>query len=156
MTIVRPERRVVLTGESPVRGSAEARGSRLLAGGEIRPRPKAFERQGSNPAGRNSQDAFFASGETQRMLDLPGVAGGVTLEKRNADQERPCLTAESGKDRAYKAGGRESRGGAGKPALPGKACKTPRRGEGIHKRDVLWEAARPVRRIGGERILAIE
>jgi hypothetical protein len=35
--MVRPERRVVLTGESPVRVSAEAPGSRLQTGGEIRP-----------------------------------------------------------------------------------------------------------------------
>ena len=38
------------------------------------------------------------------MLDLPGVAGGGTSGKRNAEQERPYLAAESGKDRAYKVG----------------------------------------------------
>ena len=38
------------------------------------------------------------------MLDLSGVAGGGTLGKNNAEQERPYLAAESGKDRAYKAG----------------------------------------------------
>src|SRR5581483_6132588 len=37
LDMVRPERRVVLTGESPVRGSAGAPGSRLQPGGEIRP-----------------------------------------------------------------------------------------------------------------------
>src|ERR1700680_956488 len=35
--MVRPERRVVLTGASPVRVSAGAPGSRLQPGGEIRP-----------------------------------------------------------------------------------------------------------------------
>ena len=51
------------------------------------------------------------------MLDLPGVAGGGTLGKNNAEQERPYPAVESDKDRAYKAGrlkslgaGRESEG----------------------------------------------
>ena len=38
------------------------------------------------------------------MLDLSGVSGGGTLGQSNAEQERPYLAAESGKDRAYKAG----------------------------------------------------
>jgi hypothetical protein len=60
------------------------------------------------------------------MLDLSGVSGGGTLGKSNAEQERPYLAAESGKDRAYKAGrlkshgaGRESEGSV----VPMKACK---------------------------------
>ena len=44
------------------------------------------------------------------MLDLPGVAGGGTLGKSNAEQERPYLAAKSGKDRAYKAGRLKARG----------------------------------------------
>ena len=67
------------------------------------------------------------------MLDLPGVAGGGTLGKNNAEQERPYLAAESGKDRRYKAGwlkadgaGRESE----RSVLPGKACITTRWREG--------------------------
>ncbi len=44
------------------------------------------------------------------MLDLPGVAGGGTWVQSNAEQERPCLAASSGKDRAYKAGRLKSRG----------------------------------------------
>jgi hypothetical protein len=44
------------------------------------------------------------------MLDLSGVSGGGTLGKSNAEQERPYLAAKSGKDRAYKAGWRKSRG----------------------------------------------
>ena len=44
------------------------------------------------------------------MLDLLGVAGGGTLGKSDAEQERSYLAAESGKDRAYKAGRLKSRG----------------------------------------------
>ena len=39
------------------------------------------------------------------MLDLPGVPGGGTLGKSNAEQERPYPAVESDKDREYKAGG---------------------------------------------------
>jgi hypothetical protein len=67
------------------------------------------------------------------MLDLPGVSGGGTLGQSNAEQERSYLAAESGKDRAYKAGwlnacgaGRKSEGSI----VPGKACKTTRWREG--------------------------
>ena len=67
------------------------------------------------------------------MLELPGVAGGGTLGKSNAEQERPYLAAKSGKDRAYKAGwlkaheaGRESE----RPVIPTKACSKTRRREG--------------------------
>jgi hypothetical protein len=67
------------------------------------------------------------------MLDLPGVSGGGTLGKNNAEQERPYPAARSGKDRAYKVGrlkargaGRESEGST----VPEKACKTTRRREG--------------------------
>ena len=63
------------------------------------------------------------------MLDLPGVAGGGTSEQSNAEQERPYLAAESGKDRAYKAGRLKTRG-AGRESerseVPVKACKTTR------------------------------
>ena len=67
------------------------------------------------------------------MLDLPGVAGGGTLGKNKAEQERPYLAAHSGKDREYKAGrlktngaGRESEGSI----VPMKACKITRWREG--------------------------
>ena len=69
----------------------------------------------------------------ERLLDLSGVAGGGTFRKKSAEQERPYLAAESGKDRWYKAGwlkasgaGRESEG----PIVPRKACKTTRWREG--------------------------
>ncbi len=70
-------------------------------------------------------------------MDLPGVAGGGTLGKNNAEQERPYLAAHavttSGKDGAYKAGrlkspgaGMESEG----PVVPVKACSKTRWREG--------------------------
>jgi len=67
------------------------------------------------------------------MLDLSGVAGGGTLGKSNAEQERPSPAALSGKDRVYKAGWLKSRG-AGRESegfvVPMKACNTTRRREG--------------------------
>jgi hypothetical protein len=68
-----------------------------------------------------------------RMLDLPGVSGGGTLAKTDAEQERPYLAALSGKDRANKAGRRKSRG-AGRESersiVPRKARNTTRWREG--------------------------
>ncbi len=67
------------------------------------------------------------------MLDLPGVSGGGTVGKNNAEQERPYQAAESGKDRGYKAG-RLKANGAGRESegfiVPKKACKTTRWREG--------------------------
>jgi hypothetical protein len=82
--------------------------------------------------------SFLGEGNRQhsgpeRMLDLPGVAGGGTLGQSNAEQERPYLAAKSGKDRGYKAGRLKSHG-AGReyerPVVPGKACKITRWREG--------------------------
>ncbi len=128
--MVRPERRVFLAGESPVRVSARAPGSRPQAGREI-DRAQAGCRKpvqaGSNPAGRNLMNVVASSNyqpkgvregraahftakatdsnlELERLMDLSGVASGGTLEKKNVEQERPYLAAKSGKDRAYKAG----------------------------------------------------
>jgi hypothetical protein len=158
--MVRPERRIVLAGESPVRVSAEAPGSRLQPGGEILPSraecQKPLKERGANQRAatiseRNSlvtlsaerclggpSRSYHGEGNRQhpgpeRVLDLSGVAGGGTLGKSNAEQERSYLAAKSGKDRAYKAGRLKSRG-AGResegPVVPGKACKTTRRREG--------------------------
>ena len=158
--MVRPERRVVLAGASPVRVSAEAPGSRLQPEGEIRPsqaecqkplKQRGASRRAATISERKSLVKSSAErclggpsrschGEgnrqhsgTERVLDLPGVSGGGTLGKNNAEQERPYLAAESGKDRAYKAGwlktsgaGRESE----RPVVPEKACKTTRWREG--------------------------
>ena len=67
------------------------------------------------------------------MLDLPGVAGGGTVGKSNAEQERRSPAAKSGKDRAYKAGRLKSHG-AGRESegfvVPEKACMITRRREG--------------------------
>src|SRR5215210_6243260 len=106
--MVRPERRVVLAGGSPVRVSAVAPGSRLQAGGEIRPyeaecQKPLKEREATQRAAtiseRNSlvklsaerclggpSRSYHGEGNrqhpgTERMLDLSGVAGGGTLEK---------------------------------------------------------------------------
>jgi len=44
------------------------------------------------------------------MLDLSGVAGGGTLGKSDAEQERSSPAAWSGEDRGYKAGWLKARG----------------------------------------------
>ena len=67
------------------------------------------------------------------MLDLPGVSGGGTLGKSNAEQERPYLAVESDKDRAYKAGRLKAHGARRESEgfeVPMKACKTTRWREG--------------------------
>jgi len=73
-------------------------------------------------------------GRLEPLLDLSGVEAMARFERRTAEQERPYLTAESGKDRAYKAGrqkacgvGRESEG----LIVPKKARKTKRWREGV-------------------------
>src|SRR5580704_10899833 len=160
--MVRPERRRdVLAGGSPVRVSAGAPGSRLPTGGDIRLSEaecrKPLKERGANQRAatiseRNSLVKFSAErcsggpsrsyhGEGNRqhsakpdgMVDLPGVSGGGTLGKSKAEQERPYLAAESGKDRGYKAGrlksygaGRESEGFV----VPEKARKITRWREG--------------------------
>jgi hypothetical protein len=79
------------------------------------------------------------------MLDFPGVSGGGTLGKNNAEQERSYLAALSGKDRAYKAGRLKSRGAGRKSegsVLPMKVRSKTRWREGA----LLWS-----RRQGGKR-----
>ena len=67
------------------------------------------------------------------LLDLSGVEGGGTFPEKKAEQERPYLVAQSGKDRAYKAGRLKARG-AGRESegfvVPVKACNTTRWREG--------------------------
>src|SRR5437763_2798406 len=114
--MVRPERRVVLAGGSPVRVSAEAPGSRLQPGGEILSSraecQEPLKERGANQRAatiseRNSLVRLSAErclrgpsrschGEgnrqhsrSERMLDLSGVAGGGTLGKSDTEQERP-------------------------------------------------------------------
>jgi hypothetical protein len=160
LRMVRPERRVVLAGGSPVRVSAGAPGSRLQPGGEIlssraecqKPlKERGANRRAATNSERNSLVKLSAErclggpsrschGEgnrqhagSERMLDLPGVAGGGTLGKSNVEQERPYLAVGSDKDWTYKAGRlkvygarRESEGFV----VPMKACKTTRWREG--------------------------
>ena len=157
---MRPERRDVLAGESPVRVSAGAPGSRLQPEGEIQPsqaecqeplKERGANRRAATMSERNSlvilsaerclggpRRSYHGEGNRQhpgpvRMLDLPGVAGGGTSAKSSVEQERPYLAAWSGKDRAYKAGWPKA-GGAGRESerstVPVKACKTTRWREG--------------------------
>jgi hypothetical protein len=158
--MVRPERRVVLAGGSPVRVSAEAPGSRLQPGGEIRPsraecrkplKERGANRRAATISERNSLVKLSAErclggpsrschGEgnrqhpgSERMLDLPGVSGGGTQGQNKAEQERPYLAAKSGKDRVYKAGWRKTRGArreSERPEVPRKARKITRWREG--------------------------
>ena len=158
--MVRPERRVVLAGESPDRVSAGAPGSRLQPEGEIRPSRaecrKPLKERGANQraatisersslvtlsaerCSRGPSRSYHGEGNRQhsrpeRMLDLSGVSGGGTLGKSKAEQERPYLAAWSGKDRGYKAGRLKSRG-AGRESegsvVPKKACSKTRWREG--------------------------
>ena len=135
---MRPERRRdVLTGGSPVRVSAGAPGSRLPAGGEIRPCEaecrKPLKERGAKqraatkvnavasshyqpkgvPEGRAAHSTAKATDSIPQpdgMLDLRGVWSGGTLGKNSAEQERPCLAVGSDKDRGYKAGRLKSHG----------------------------------------------
>ncbi len=157
---MRPERRDVLAGASPVRVSAGAPGSRLQPGGEILSsraeyqeplKERGANRRAATISERNSlvilsaerclggpSRSFHGEGNrqhpgTERVLDLPGVAGGGTSGQNRAEQERPYLAAWSGKDRGYKAGRLKSHG-AGRESerseVPKKACKTTRWREG--------------------------
>ena len=158
--MVRPERRVVLADERFVWVSAGAPGSRPQSEGEIRQaragRQKPVKEQGARKRAATLRErcshvifsaercwkgpsrSYHGEGNRQhtgpeRMLDLPGVAGGGTQGQNNAEQERPYLAAKSGKDRAYKAGRRKAQG-AGRESegfiVPEKACKTTRWREG--------------------------
>jgi len=118
--MARPERRIVLAGESPVRVGAGAPGSRLRSQGEIRAARRSVKspckrgEQTSGPqqsvnaiASTNSQPKGVwesrASHVTAKATDsilgrnecwiLPGVTGGGTLRKNKAEQERPYLAA---------------------------------------------------------------
>src|SRR5437764_2719404 len=114
--MVRPERRVVLAGGSPVRVSAEAPGSRPQSGGEIRPAERGVKspwKRGEQTSGPQYKVNAAASSDYQpkgvqegraahvtakatdsildseRMLDLFGVVGGGTLGQSNANRRDP-------------------------------------------------------------------
>jgi len=172
--MVRPERRVVLAGESPVRVSAGAPGSRLQPNGEIRPSQaecqKPLKERGANQRAATTSErcshailsaerrlrgpsrSYRGEGNRQHsgpegMLDLSGVSGGGTLGKSNAEQERPYLAAWSGKDRAYKGGRLKSRR-AGRESegsvIPVKACSKTR----WREETLLWSSRRGGKREG--------
>ena len=158
--MVRPERRVLLASESLVRVSAGAPGSRPQPKVEIPPvragRPKPLQETGARKRAATSSErcshvivsaerrlkgpsrSCHGEGNRQQfgpeeLLDLSGVRGGGTFPEKSVEQERPYLAAESGEDRAYKAGRPKSRG-AGRESegfvVPKKACKTTRWREG--------------------------
>jgi hypothetical protein len=172
--MVRPERRVVLAGASPVRVSAGAPGSRLQPSGEIRPSRaecrKPLKERGANQRAattgercslvtlsaerrsRGPSRSYHGKGNRQHpcpegMLDLPGVSGGGASGQSDAEQERPYLAAWSGKDRAYKAGRLKSRG-VGRESegsvVPVKARSKTRWREGT----LLWSCRRRGKREG--------
>jgi len=170
--MVRPERRGVLAGASPVRVSAGAPGSRLQPSGEIRPSraecQKPLKERGANQRAATTGErcslvklsaerrlggpsrSYHGEGNRQypgpeRILDLLGVSGGGTVGQRNAEQERPYLAAKSGKDRAYKAGRLKSRGARRESegfVVPEKACKT----TGWREGTLLWSRRRGSKR----------
>ena len=157
--IVRPERRVLPASESLVRVSAGAPGSRPQAKAEMptvragRQKPILWgarkraatlsercshvilsaERCLKGPSRSCHGEGNRQQSRPERLLDLSGVWGGGTFPEKSAEQERPYLAAESGEDRAYKAGWPKSRG-AGRESegsvVPMKACKTTRWREG--------------------------
>src|SRR5215472_5372229 len=112
--MVRPERRMVLAGESPARVGAGVPGSRLRSRGEIRAARRSVKspcKRGEQTSGLQQSVNAIAStyyqpkgvwesraahvtalGNRQhsgpeRMLDLPGVSGGGALGKNKAEQE---------------------------------------------------------------------
>jgi hypothetical protein len=136
--MVRPERRVVLAGGSPVRVSAGAPGSRLQPGGEIRPSRAECQKpcnMGGEQTGGPQQSvnatastdyqpkgvwegraAHFTVKATDSIPSRnecwtsPGSQAAARRRQNKAEQERPYLAAWSGKDRAYKAGQLKSLG----------------------------------------------
>src|SRR6266536_31955 len=124
--MVRPERRVLLAGARPVRVSAGAPGSRPQPRVEIPAaragRHKPVQQQGANKRAATSSErcsldrlsaerclggpsrSCHGEGKRQqsgpeRLLDLPGVAGGGTFGQKNVEQERPYLDASQAKPR---------------------------------------------------------
>jgi hypothetical protein len=158
--MVRPERRVLLAGASPVRVSAGALGSRPQPKAAMSPatagRQKPLKKTGARkraatlsercshvilsaerclkgPSRSCHGEGNRQQSRPERLLDLSGVWGGGTFPEKSVEQERPYLAAWSGEDRGYKAGRLKSRG-AGRESegsvVPMKACKTTRWREG--------------------------
>ena len=160
MPMVRPERRVLLASASLARVSAGAPGSRPQPKGEMPPATAGLQKPLKETGARKRaatvsercshvivsaerclkgpSRSCHGEGKRQqsrpeRLLDLSGVWGGGTFPEKNVEQERPYLAAQSGKDRAYKAGWPKSRGARRESegfVVPVKACKTTRWREG--------------------------
>ncbi len=153
--MVRPERRVLLASASLARVNAGAPGSRPQPKAEMSPatagRQKSILWRARKRAAISSERCSHVivsaerclkgpsrscHGEGNRqqfgpeeLLDLSGVRGGGTFPEKSVEQERPYLAAQSGKDRAYKAGRLKSRGARRESegsVVPVKACKTTR------------------------------
>ena len=171
--MVRPERRVLLAGASPVRVSAEAPGSRPQPGDEspwVRAGRQMPVSAGSKEAGRNKVNtsastdyqpkgvwegraahstakAIDSSLDSERLLDLSGVGVVARFDRRTWNRRDPTRQPASGKDCSYKAGRLKSRR-AGRESegsiLPKKACSKTRRREGI----LLWSRRQMGKREG--------
>jgi len=130
----------VLAGESPVRVSAGAPGSRHQRCVETRIAKRCVQslERGSNQAGRNKLNAEQASSDSQpkgvrecraghaaakakhstraepeRVLGLPGVLAAARLDRAVRNTRGPSRRRTSSKDRAYKAGAESARSRAG-------------------------------------------
>ena len=132
--MVRPESCTFPAGESPVRVSAGAPGSRHQSSGEIPGAERCVESLlgGSGEAGRNLMNAAASShyqpkgvreGRAahvtakathsapgpERALGLPGVWAAARFEGAVRNRRDPTRRPTSGKDRAYKAGAEVAR-----------------------------------------------
>jgi len=94
--MARPERRIVLTGESPVQGSAGAPGSRLRSRGEIR----AARRSVKSPCKREEQtNALQQSVNPIASTNYQPKGFGEALRCIGPVRNRPGLTLHPAKTR---------------------------------------------------------
>ena len=135
--VVRPERRDVLAGASPVRVSAGAPGSRLRPEGEIRPSQaecrKPLKERGANQRAATTGErcshvivsaerclggpsrSFHGEGNRQQARSrtlagpLRGCEAAARWNRRMRNRRDPTWQPALGKDRAYKAGRLKSR-----------------------------------------------
>ena len=110
--MVRPERRVVLAGASPVRVSAGAPGSRLQLGGEIRPRRAECqkplkEREANRRAATISERNSLVKSSAERCLE--GRAGRFAAKAMPASWSGTGAWTSAGSQAAAYAGSRAMR-----------------------------------------------
>ena len=136
--MARPERRILLAGESPVRVSAGAPGSRPPPGEEIpwarAGRQKTVQRRATKRAATLSERCSLVTLSAERCLGgpsrschgesrqqtagwvrnacwtSPGYGLAASFDRRRRNRRDPTRPPASGKDCAYKAGGLKSRG----------------------------------------------